>query len=326
MPEFRHAGRRRFLKTAAVAAASLASPQSFAAQPAMPRRALGQTGLELSILSFGGGSQFLNNRDGQWERMMETAIESGVNYFDTSPDYQWNSPLSSEERFGEILPAYRDRIILGTKLHERNVDLAKSQFERSLNRMKTDHVDLLLVHAVDGGDSVSALANGIYKLAQQLKDEGAARFIGFSSMDSSFRAQQCIEQLDGMDVCLLALSPTGYGDYIDRALPAAVERGIGVIAMKIMRNVVGSADPAELLDYAWELPGTASALIGHHGAARLDENIAIAKTAQPQQSSIDDFERFSMRHEGLRRRLAHLAGPHALEWARPGYGECAGRA
>ena len=88
----------------------------------IPRRILGKTGKPVSILSFGGGSQFLKNEDGVWEKTMEEALESGINLFDTSPDYEivsrdGKAAMSSEERFGEILPAYREDVMISTKLN-----------------------------------------------------------------------------------------------------------------------------------------------------------------------------------------------------------------
>ena len=53
----------------------------------IPKRILGKTGLEVSILCFGGGSQFLKNKNGEWEKHLEESLKRGINLFDTSPDY-----------------------------------------------------------------------------------------------------------------------------------------------------------------------------------------------------------------------------------------------
>ena len=57
----------------------------------LPRRTLGSTGLEISMLAFGGGSQFVLNEDGDWEPLLEHALELGINYFDTSVDYNYQN-------------------------------------------------------------------------------------------------------------------------------------------------------------------------------------------------------------------------------------------
>jgi aryl-alcohol dehydrogenase-like predicted oxidoreductase len=300
------------------AALPLAAPMGNTASQIVPKRTLGKTGMKISVLSFGGGSQFLNNPDGTWEPMLEKAIEDGINLFDTSPDYT-NPSMSSEERFGEILPAYRDRIYISTKFDRRVPNQALQEFERSLNRMKIDYVDILLIHSIEEADTISALEKGVYKRAQQLKEEGVVKYIGFSSMNSANRSREFLEKLD-VDVCLLALSPTGYGNFISRTLPVAHEKNVGVLAMKIMRDVVGkNTPPQELLNYAWTLPGVASAVVGHHRSNTLQENISIAR--QLTTSSIENFDRYSAWHEHMHRKLAHLSGPHALCWAREDYPE-----
>ena len=122
-PDKKHMSRREFVhySAAGLAAASVGgviSGCSPASSP-MPTRRLGSTGLEVSLLAFGGGSQFLLNNDGDWEPMLERAVEMGVNYFDTSSSYQWGASMSSEERFGEVLAPLRDKVLLATKFDSR---------------------------------------------------------------------------------------------------------------------------------------------------------------------------------------------------------------
>jgi aryl-alcohol dehydrogenase-like predicted oxidoreductase len=267
------------------------------------------------MLSFGGGSQFLQNEDGAWEAMLQRAVEMGVNYFDTSSSYEYGAPMTSEERFGEILSPIRDRVLIATKFDSRDPAEAMREFDRSLRRMKTDYVDVLLIHALVPSDDVSTLEAGVYAQLRRLKEEGTARFIGFSSMDSAERSREAIEKLD-FDVALLAMNPTGYGDFVTETLPAARGKNVGVLAMKVMRDIVGAAaTPEELLRYALSQEGVATALIGHHGIATMEENIrlvqALEADAAPGMASLE--------REHLESRLAHLAGPHALCWARPGY-------
>lgn len=281
----------------------------------LPTRALGATGMEISLLAFGGGSQFLLNEDGDWELMLERAVELGVNYFDTSSAYQWEAGMSSEERFGEVLSPIRDRLLLATKFDSRDPDEAAREFERSLQRMKTDYVDVLLIHSIVPSDDVAALEQGVYAMLRRLKEEGSVRFIGFSSMESAERSREAIERLE-FDVALLAMNPTGYGGFVTETLPAARAKNVGVLAMKLMRDIVGeSATPRELLRYALSQEGVASALVGHHGMGRLEENISIVRAlAADAESNMASAERLH-----LESRLAALGGPHALCWARPGY-------
>lgn len=315
--------RRKFLERAGACAAGasvlgLASCSSSPDTPAgktastLPVRTLGKTGLEVSLLTFGGGSQFLMNEDGDWEPILERAVAEGITLFDTASTYRWGATMSSEERFGRILPAYRDRILLSTKFNERDPDAAKAEIEQSLKWLKTDYVDILMIHSVEESEDLDAFEKGMYQEMLKLKEQGVARFIGFSSMNSAQRSRELLERLD-LDVALLAMNPTKYGDFAETALPVAREKNVGVLAMKVMRDIVGKdATPTELLQYAWTQEGVATAAVGHYGMKVFEENLQITR-------DFTSVKTASLDHRELERRLAPLAGPHQLCWARPGY-------
>jgi len=276
----------------------------------MPKRILGKTGLEVSILSFGGGSNFLKNKGGLWEQMMEKAIQAGINLFDTASSYQWRGTDSSEDRFGEFLPKYRKSVIISTKLDNRDAYKGLKEFETSMKRLKLDYLDILLLHSIEKSEDIAALEKGIYKEMIRLKEEKTVRFIGFSSMNSAEKSREMIEKLP-VDVAILALNATKYGNFAEIALPVAREKNVGVIAMKAIRGVEQTAPVPELLRYDFSLPGVASTVVGHVGMQNLEENIQLACTFK---QSMTQRER-----QELEARVAHLAGPHALPWARPGY-------
>ncbi len=287
----------------------------------MPTRILGKTGLEISILSFGGGSQFLRNKDGEWEKILHRALKAGINFYDTAPSYTLSQFHmndvkgigSSEERYGAVLSEYRNKVILSTKIEGRDVEQAKKGVEESLKKLKTDYLDILMLHSIEPTDEVAAIEKGVYREMVKMKEAGMARFIGFSSMDSAERSRDLLEALD-WDVALLAMNATQYGDFARVALPVAVRKNVGVIAMKVMRNLVGKkATAQELFEYAWTQEGVASAVVGHYGKDPIDENIKIAMQygRDGNTASVDRSE--------LESRLAEFAGPHALVWARPGY-------
>jgi predicted aldo/keto reductase-like oxidoreductase len=287
----------------------------------IPRRVLGKTGLEVSILAFGGGSQFLQNNDGEWERLLETAVEGGINFFETAPTYiaskfwetgDGKSLDSSEQRYGQVLSPYRDQIILSTKLPGRDIEGAKRSLENSLKNFKTDYLDVLMIHGVTRDDDISVIEKGLFKTMLAFKESGVVKNIGFSCMNDPEHSRELLEKLD-FDVTLVTMNATKYGGYAETILPAAREKNMGVIAMKVMRDIVGeAATPRELLEYAWTQDGVASASVGHWGMEKLTENIQIA-----QQYTDNPVARLD-RNE-LENRLAPYAGPHALSWARPGY-------
>lgn len=308
--------RRKFLQrtstgVAAISATALAGSCT-RTNSAMPKRKLGNTKLEISTLTFGGGSMFLKNKDGVWEQQLEKAIDAGINIFDTASSYKWDSPLSSEEKFGKILSKYRDKIYLSTKFESRNPNEALKEIETSLTNLKTDYLDLLLMHSVEKSEDLDAFGDGIYKMMVKLKEQGIAKNIGFSSMNSAEKSRDLLIRFD-IDACILAMNPTQYGDYAKLALPVAVEKNVGVIAMKVMKNIVGKEATAdELFKYVLSKKGVASGVVGHVGMETLVDNIRIVQ-------KISDTEMALIDSKKLEDRLAHLAGPHALTWARPGY-------
>jgi len=321
--------RREFISTtikgAAVITAAGMVDSPLLASPgkseAVPRRTLGKTGLSVSILSFGGGSQFLKNEDGVWEQLLQKAIDSGINLFDTAPEYtvsnyfkagEVKKSLGSEERFGQVLSPYRKDIHIITKIDERDTEKVKRSFENSLKFMKTDYLDALLIHAISDKDTVSDLEKGVYREIADLKRQGVVKYIGFSSMDSAEKSKEVLENLD-FDIAMLAINPTKYRNYADIALPVAQQKGVGVIAIKAFRDIVGKdAKPQELLEYIWSHDGIAAAMVGHTGAKTLEENIKLAIKYGKKNPT-------SMNRTDLELRLATYAGPHALAWAKPGY-------
>jgi len=315
--------RRQFLKVAAVTSSavvlgSMASPVLGADKKkkpsdapkddAIPKRLLGKTGMKISVLSFGGGSQFKKNKDGKWEPLLQRAIELGINYFDTHADY------GTESRFGEILPKHRKKIYIATKFESRDESEAMKSFEKSLKLLKIDYVDALLLHDLNSKDDLGAFAKGTWKRMQKLKSEGTARFIGFSSMRSASKSKEFIERLEP-DIALVALNATRYAGFAKLTLKPARKKKVGVLAMKTMRGIVGrkGIKPADLLEYALDQAGVASAIVGHYGMDVLEQNVKIVRQLA-KRKKMNPADR-----KKLEASCAPLAGPHALCWARSDY-------
>lgn len=282
----------------------------------MPVRILGKTGVEVSTLSFGGGSQFQKNGNGVWEKMLEEAIASGVNLFDTSPSYsnfkKSEDEVGPNERFAAILSPVRDQVLISTKVETRNPKEVRDELKATLSTLNTEYVDILMIHALNDKDDIGEIEKGIYREMQAIQKDGLARFIGFSSMSSAERSREMLEKVE-VDVALLALNPTHWGGYAELALPAAIKQNTGVLGMKVMRNLAGElASPKELFNYALSLDGVASLVVGHIGNKQFKENIKLAHNFES--TEISPFE-----HLALEKRLAPYAGPHQLCWARPDY-------
>ena len=153
----------------------------------MEQRALGKTGLKTSVLGFGAssmGAEFRNIDLGEAMRSCQVAIDSGMNLIDTSPYYGRGL---SEALLGFVLPSLpRDSYILSTKLGRYAPDhfdfsarrVAES-IDISLERMKVDHIDIILCHDIEFVDT-SQIWNETLPALEKIREQGKVRFIGIS--------------------------------------------------------------------------------------------------------------------------------------------------
>lgn len=279
--------RRDFL--AAAAAGSLAAKGMMAAPASLPRRVLGRTGGEVSILGFGGGSRFLmyDSEDKALETL-NWAIDQGLNYLDTAMSY---GDGLSETRYGKVLKTRRKEVWLTTKVSVRGYDEALRAMDASLERLQTDHVDLLHIHSLTDMDDLSAIErkDGVLRALYRIRDQGMARFIGMTSHTDARTMKTAIERhdLNCVMMALNAATNTGFSTGFERiALPAAQKKKLGILAMKItgqeqlLGEGSGKTGMRDLLSYSLSLP-VAACIVGMPKAEFVKENIAIARSFQP---------------------------------------------
>lgn len=198
-------------------------------------RSLGKTNLQVSIIGFGAsslGGVFgeVSRTDGR--EAVDHAIESGVTLFDVSPYY---GLTKAEERLGEGLVGQRDAIVLATKCGRYGSDhfdfSAKTivrEFEQSLRRLKTDHVDLLQAHDIEFGD-MDQVVNETVPAMRRLQEQGKVRFIGISSYWPGLLARTA-EQADVDTVLNYCHSNLLMDDMKQQLVPFAERTGIGLLS------------------------------------------------------------------------------------------------
>ena len=192
-------------------------------------RRLGRTGVEVSDISFGSG----RIRPGPGgEAIAREAIERGVNYFDTAPDY---SATGSETALGRVIKDQRDQIFLATKFCNPEGNLpagsSVSQYmnvvEGSLKRLQTDYVDLVHIHSCDSLERL--LDPNVHEAFDRLADQVKARFLGVSTHTPNLEAvANAAIDSDRFDVMMLAYHYGAWpslGAIVARAAAAAVGRG-----------------------------------------------------------------------------------------------------
>lgn len=223
--------RRDFLRTIGISGAgALLAPAIPSAEPAdeilqVPERPFGRTGANVPILSLGSTVGIASN-----QLMLRQAVQWGVTYWDTAPSYQGGN---SEKGFGKYFGKYpqdRQKIFLVTKSGAWNTKGMTKDLTASLERMKTDYIDLFFVHGIS---DISEMNEKTKAWAEKKKSQGKIRFFGFSTHSN-------------MEECLLGAAGLGWIDGImmtynyrlmhkdrmKRAVDASVNAGIGLTAMK----------------------------------------------------------------------------------------------
>src|ERR1700734_3152698 len=233
--------RREFLRNAAITAAALAASDSLhASTPThpIPRRRLGKTGEELSIIGF-GGIVVMNEQEGEARNIVAEGVDRGVNYFDVAPSYG-----DAQERLGPALAPYRNRVFLACKAEDRTRDGCRAQLENSLKLLQTDHVDLYQFHALTKMAELDKVlgTGGAMETMEAAKKEGKIRYIGFS-VHSAETALAAMDRYN-FDTILFPInfvlfSQANFGPQI---LKRAQEKNMGILALKGMAKTTWAKD------------------------------------------------------------------------------------
>ena len=294
--------RRDFLKSTTVVAAGAAglcarallageAATAPSAVPGLPQRVLGKTGLNVSILGFGGAAGPVETSTDKElvAKLLNTAADSGINFFDTAANYGKDG--LGEKNFGLIMctPRRKD-VVLATKCEERSYDGAMKQVETSLKRMKTDYIDLMQVHHVWTSDDVKTFGakNGVLTALYELRDQKVLRFIGMTGHPNYPQVKEALEMYD-WDTFMGFVNPANASQpFFDVQLPIARKKKMGVIAMKVLGGEgaplvgtgPGKADAARLLRFAWDSP-IHTAVLGTGSLEQLGRNLPTARDYQP---------------------------------------------
>lgn len=318
--------RRDFLKAAALTAAAAAVPplraETVSETPTVKSyRAIGKTGLKMSDISFGAGQLSAAS-------MVLRAVDSGINYFDTAPDYG-----PSEKTIGEAMGKIRrDKVIITSKfcnlqpypghlpLGTKKKDYIAS-VEGSLSRMNTDYLDFVFVHAIGEmnkdleAEKKRLLDDEMFEATADLKKAGKVRFLGTSSHGP-----------DNMDELLMIAVKSGRFDVIQPSfnfmkfpkLPEVIKEAkkmeVGVIAMKTLAgakdmNIEGKGEEFSHAAFKWVLqhPEMSGLIVTMKTASDIELYLKAsgAKFTAADQAVLDRY-----------------AGLYGSEYCRTGCGEC----
>jgi predicted aldo/keto reductase-like oxidoreductase len=320
--------RREFLKIAAVTAATVTVPplhaEAVSDTPTVKSyREIGKTGLKMSDISFGAGKLSASS-------MVLRAVDSGINYFDTAPDYG-----QSEKTIGEAMgKIQRDKVIMTSKFcnpqpYPGHLPLGSKKkdylaaVEGSLSRMKTDYLDFCFVHAIGEmnkdleAEKARLLSEEMFEAAAELKKAGKIRFLGTSSHGPT-----------NMEELLMTAVKSGRFDVIQpsfnfmkfpklpEVMKEAHSRGVGVIAMKTLAgakdmNVEEKGEEFSHAAFKWVLkyPEVSGLIVTMKTAADIELYLKASGGE------------FTAADQDVLDRYARLYGS---EYCRTGCGECEG--
>ena len=272
--------RRDFVKAAA--AWGLAAG-AVSAKPAgeIPRRKLGKTGMEVSIVGLGGvrSGNLMDHR--QALETIRRCYDRGVNYFDTAAAGAYGI---SQTRYGLALADVRDKIYFGTKTRHRTRSHSELDLNQSLVKLKTDYLDLYQVHNVMHDEDIEFVfgPNGVMEMIEKAKKAGKIRYVGVTGHMDPRVLKKIIGMYD-FDTVLVPLSLTDGANaemsFERTVLPLAIEKGMGVIAMKttgaggLIEGKVASL--ADCLKYVWSLP-ISTAILGCTTVEQVEADVRLA--------------------------------------------------
>jgi hypothetical protein len=236
--------RRDFLRTAGAAGigsllttrGSLAGkPGQFAKKKSehslVPMRPFGKTGVDVSILSLGGIFDITSN-----QLVLRQALNRGVTYWDTATSYVGGKSEIGIGKYFEKYPEARKKVFLVTKSGASSPRGLTKHLNRSLDRMKTDYIDLYFMHAVS---DIGEVDDEMKAWAEKAKSAEKIRFFGFSTHSNMEACLLGAAKLNWIDGIMMTYNyRLMHTDRMRAAVDACAKAGIGLTAMKTQAGSV----------------------------------------------------------------------------------------
>ncbi|MFO0807265.1 MAG: aldo/keto reductase [Gemmataceae bacterium] len=283
--------RREFLQSAvaAGAAAGLASVATAddATSKGLPTRPLGKTGERVSCLCLGGWHIGDVKDKAEAVRIMHTAIDEGMTFFDNAWDYHDGG---SEEIMGQALaaPGKRKQVFLMTKNCGRDAKEVKQHLDDSLRRLKTDRIDLVQFHEINyDNDPDWIVDRGCLDEMLKAQKAGKVRFIGFTGHKDP-RIHLAMLEKHAWDTVQMPVNVCDhfFRSFVKHVIPAAEKQGTAVLGMKSLGGGKGNfvlkkvctAEEAHRFALSQRI---ASLVVGTDSMDVLKSNLATARSFKP---------------------------------------------
>jgi len=220
----------------------------------MEMRKFGKTGLEVSLLGF-GGFHLLEIPQKEATVLLNEYLDRGGNYIETAMSYGQGE---SERKIGRAVSSRRDEYILVTKTGDRDAEGCRKSVEGSLENLQTDHVDILLMHGVQNSEELAKILapEGAFGEAQKLKAEGKVNHIGLSMHGQPDVLIEALEKAP-FEVVMTTLNYYDVNNFpklLDVLVPMANEKEVGIILMKPLADGLLYKNAEDAFNYAFSLP------------------------------------------------------------------------
>ena len=254
----------------------------------MPRRTLGRTQAKIPILLLGGALDF----DPILDPRLAEGLRFGINYFDTADCYAGGA---SEIGIGGFLETtgQRPAVWLTTKADDHTPAGLTTILQRSLMRLKTDHVDMLLLHRLT---DAKFLTPDLARCADELKQAGKIRFFGFTCQDQNVAELVAkAAELPWIDALMFPFRQSA-DDKLNQAVDAAATAGVGLIAMLLPDGPVPVGDDIQKfadrgggLQAIWDDDRITAVVSEMDTLEKMKQSIMIALD-QAKESSVDHLQ------------------------------------
>lgn len=246
----------------------------------IPKRSLGKTGRQISILGLGGeGVLRTFDEDEEAVALIQRAIDLGITYVESARAYS-----HSETYYGSALKERRNDLFLATKSHDRTRDGALRHLEESLKNLRTDYLDLWMIHDVRTDKDLQLIfgPNGAIKAFEGARKSRLVKFVGVTGHRNPAVLAKALN-LFPFDVVLMPVNPAEPHDrsFLTEVMPIAREKGMGILGMKTLSRgvcveIFGEESVGVFLQFAISQPVTA-AVVGCDSIEQLEMNVRIAE-------------------------------------------------
>jgi len=246
----------------------------------LEKRKFGKTGMETSLLGF-GGFHLLEIEGQTAEELLNQYLDAGGNYIETAADY---GDGESEIKVGRVMARRRDECVLATKCVKRTREGCRDSLDRSLRNLQTDHVDLLIMHAVGTKEELDTILGpeGAMEAVEEARQAGKVSHVGISMHGQPDVLIEALKRypFDAVMTTINYYDRFNFPKIEDELIPLANEKGAAIILMKPLADGLLWRSASQAFRYAMSQP-VSVVVTGMNTRDMLAEDLRYAESFTP---------------------------------------------